>query len=398
MRRMVLALVAALVGMVVALAVPVAHAQQAGEFVTRARNAILIDYDSGSVLFQKAPDEPVPPASMSKLMTLAVLFRALKEGKVTLETELQTSENAWRSGGAPSGTAAMFIPIKNMTPISELIQGIAVQSGNDAALTVAEGLAGSVEKFVQMMQEEARKIGLKHSTFRNPTGLHHDEHLMSARDLAVLARHIIREYPEHYKVFSQKEFLYRKHKFFNRNPLLGTSGIDGMKTGHTAQAGYGLVVSASVDGGRRLLGVVMGLPEAKERRDDAKRLIDWGTRSISKVTLFPAGEPVGYARVWGGKDLYVSLVGDGDVEVVLPKFPANQKLRGEVVYEGPLKPPVKKGDKVAVFRVTSTVAGTTEPLATSETPLYAAEDVEASSFAWKGIDALLHLALRMVNL
>jgi serine-type D-Ala-D-Ala carboxypeptidase (penicillin-binding protein 5/6) len=292
----------------------------------------------------------------------------------------------------------MFIPIKNMTPISELIQGIAVQSGNDAALTVAEGLAGSVEKFVVMMQEEARRIGLKNSTFRNPTGLHHDEHLMTARDLAVLASYLIREYPEHYKVFSQKEFLYRKHKFYNRNPLLGTSGVDGMKTGHTSQAGYGIVVSASVDGGRRLVGVVMGLPEAKERREDAKRLIDWGTRSISKVTLFPAGEPVGYARVWGGKDVYVSLVGDGDVEVVLPKFPANQKLRGEVVYEGPLKPPVKKGDKVAVFRVTSTVAGSTEPLATSETPLYAAADVEESSFAWKGIDALLHLALRMVNL
>lgn len=384
--------------LILALALPNAEAQQAGEFVTRARNAILIDYETGSVLFQKAPDELVPPASMSKLMTLAVLFKALKDGKVTPETELQTSENAWRTGGAPSGTAAMFIPINNKTPISELIQGIAVQSGNDACLTVAEGLAGSVAKFAGMMEEEARRIGLTKSTFRNPTGLSHPEHLMTARELAQLARFIIREYPERYAVFSQREFAYRKHKFYNRNPLLNEPGVDGMKTGHTKEAGYGLVVSLKTDEGRRLIGVIMGLAEEKERKEDAKRLIDWGRRSLSKAKLFSAGEEVGSARVWGGDHLYVPLVGDGDVEVILPKFPANQKLRGEIVYQGPLKPPIRKGDRVATFRVTSTVAGSLEPLATGETPLFAAENVEPASIAWKGIDSLLHLALRLVKL
>ncbi|MFA5949728.1 MAG: D-alanyl-D-alanine carboxypeptidase family protein [Hyphomicrobium sp.] len=389
---------ALLLSLLIALSPPSAEAQQAGEFVTRARNAILVDYDSGSVLFQKAADELVEPASMSKLMTLAVLFRALKDGKVKLEDEFKTSEHAWRTGGAPSGTSAMFIPINNSTPISELIQGIVVQSGNDACLTVAEGLAGTAAKFATMMEEEARRIGLPKSTFRNPTGLHDPEQLMTARELATLARYIIREYPEHYKVFAQKEFPYRKHKFYNRNPLLGEAGIDGMKTGHTKEAGYGMVVSALVPEGRRLIGVVMGLGDEKERKEDTRRMLDWGQRSISKVKLFAAGEAVGSARVWGGERIFVPLIGQGDVEVVLPKFPANQRLRGEIVYQGPLKPPVRKGAQVATFRVTSMVAGSVEPLATSETPLYAADDVEPASFAWKGVDALLHLALRLVRL
>jgi len=394
----ILSWAALLLGLLVALTPPAARAQQAGEFVTRARNAILLDYDSGSVLFQKAADELVEPASMSKLMTLAVLFRALKDGKVKLEDEFKTSEHAWRTGGAPSGTSAMFIPINNSTPISELIQGIIVQSGNDACLTVAEGLAGTAEKFATMMEEEARRIGLPKSTFRNPTGLHDPEQQMTARELAMLARYLIREYPEHYKIFGQKEFPYRKHKFYNRNPLLGEAGVDGMKTGHTKEAGYGMVVSARAPEGRRLIGVVMGLGDEKERKEDTRRMLDWGQRSLSKVKLFAAGEAVGSARVWGGDRLFVSLIGEGDVEVVLPKYPTNQRLRGEIVYLGPLKPPVRKGAPVATFRVTSMVAGSMEPLATSETQLYAADDVQPASFAWQGVDALLHLALRLVRL
>jgi D-alanyl-D-alanine carboxypeptidase (penicillin-binding protein 5/6) len=367
-------------------------AQGSGEYVTKARNAILMDAETGSVLFQQAADDLVPSASLSKLMTLAVLFKALKDGKVRPEDELATSENAWRTGGAPSGTSAMFIPINNKTRIDELIQGIIVQSGNDACITVAEGLAGSVPKFAKMMEEEARRIGLKKSTFRNPTGLHDPEHLMTARELALLSRYLVREYPEHYEVFAQKEFAYRKHKFYNRNPLLGTElGVDGLKTGHTSQAGYGIAVSA-VSGGRRLIGVVMGLSDERERKEEARRLLEWGFRNFDQVKLFDAGEAVGYARVWGGTQMYVPLAGQGDLFVILPRYPQHQKLRGEIVYQGPLKPPIKKGDEVALFRVTSSSN------ASSEVPLYAAEDVEAGSFVRKGLDSLLYLALRKAGL
>ena len=373
-----------------------AVAQQSGGFSTTAKNAILMDYESGSIIYQKAADELVAPASMSKLMTLAVLFKALKDGEVTLETEFQTSENAWRKGGAPSGTAAMFIPINNKTPIGELIQGIAVQSGNDAAMTVAEGLAGSVENFAKMMEAEARRIGLEKSTFRNATGLPDPEHLMTARELAELARYIIKNYPDRYKVFSQREFAYRKHKFYNRNPLLSADiGVDGMKTGHTTEAGYGMVVPSGSDG-RRLIGVVMGCETEKERQSETRRMLEWGVKSVASAKLFDAGEAVGYARVWGGTDFYVPLAGDGDLEVILPKFPLNQKIRGEIVYEGPLKPPVKKGDQVAMFRVTSMVPGSSEPIAVSETPLYAENDVGEAGFYWRGVDSLLHLGLAVV--
>jgi D-alanyl-D-alanine carboxypeptidase (penicillin-binding protein 5/6) len=386
-----LTVVAAAAALLTPLGAPL-YAQQSGEFITKAKNAILIDAETGSVLFQQGADDLVPPASLSKLMTLAVLFKALKDGKVKLEDELLTSENAWRTGGAPSGTSAMFIPINTKARIDELIQGIIVQSGNDACITVAEGLAGSVAKFSTQMEEEARRIGLKKSTFRNPTGLQDPEHLMTARELALLARYIIKEYPEHYKVFAQKEFLYRKHKFYNRNPLLGSElGVDGLKTGHTAEAGYGIVVSA-ISNFRRVIGVVMGLADEKERKEEARRLLEWGFRSFDQVKLFDADEVVGYARVWGGSEMYVSLTGKGPLAVILPRFPPNQKLRGEIVYQGPLKAPIKKGDEVATFRVT------TSSNASSEVPLYAAEDVGPGGFLRKGLDSLMYLALRKVGL
>lgn len=377
-----------------------ALAQQTGTFTTKAKNAILMDYDSGSIIYQKAADELVPPASMSKLMTLAVLFRELKEGTLTLDDEFETSEHAWRTGGAPSRTAAMFIPIHNKTPIRELIQGIIVQSGNDAAITVAEGIAGSVESFNRLLNAEAKRIGLKKSTFRNPTGLTDPDHLMTARELAMLARFLIKEYPEHYKIFSQREFHYRRHKFYNRNPLLREEDlrVDGLKTGHTSAAGYGLVMSATTEEGRRLVGVIMGLETERDRRNDARRMLEWGAKSVSRAKLFDAGEAVGYARVWGGENFYVPLSGEGDLEVILPKFPLDQRLRGEIVYDGPLKPPVRKGDQVAMFRVTSTVPGNPEPVAVSETPLYAESDVEEASFVWQGIDSILHLAWSFVPL
>ena len=377
--------------LLVAAAVP-AVAQQGGEFTTKAKNAVLMDAASGAILFQQAADELVPPASMSKLMTLAVLFKALKDGKVKPEDELTTSENAWRTGGAPSGTSAMFIPINTKARIDEIIHGIIIQSGNDACITVAEGLAGTEAAFAGQMQDEARRIGLKTSTFRNSTGLDHPEHRMTARELAILARYLIQQYPEHYPIFSQREFQYRKHRFFNRNPLLaGGIGVDGLKTGHTVQAGFGIVVSA-VSEGRRLIGVVMGLPDETSRKEEARRILEWGFRSYAEFKLFEADEQIGHARVWGGSRMYVPLTGNGELSVVLPRFPANQKLKGEIVYEGPLKPPIKKGDQVARLRVTSSSN------AVSETALYASEDVGPGGVIRRGIDSLIYLAFRWAKL
>ena len=217
----------------------------AQNYVTKAQRAILMDAGDGSVLFQHKPDELAPPASMSKLMTLAVVFKGLKSGQIKTSDEFLMSVNAWRKGGAPSGTSAMMVPVNTKVTLDELIKGIAIQSGNDACIAVAEGMSGSEANFAKAMTEEARRIGLSKSTFVNSTGLHDENHLMTVRELALLARHIITEYPDYYQVFGQKEFQYKKHKFYNRNPLLFLGiGADGLKTGHTAEAGFGLVASA----------------------------------------------------------------------------------------------------------------------------------------------------------
>lgn len=359
-----------------------------GDHVVKARNAILIDADSGAVLFQHNADQLAPPASMSKLMTLAVAFRALKLGTVRPEDEFLMSEYAWRTGGAPSGTSAMFVPINTRTRLDELIKGVIIQSGNDAAIAIAEGLAGSEAAFAQQMTDEARRLGMTKSTFRNATGLHHPEHLMSARELALLGRHLIREYPDYYAIFQIKEFPYRKHKFINRNPLLFLNiGADGLKTGYTKEAGYGIVASAK-QGDRRLVAVINGAATAEERRDEARRLLEWGFRAFGEFKLFEAGEIVGRARIWGGERMSVPLIGNGPVVAVLPRFPANQRLRAEIIYQSPLKTPIARGDQVARLRVTSSTE------ATVEIPLYASEDVKPAGTWKRGFDSLLHMATR----
>lgn len=244
---------------------PSAQAAQT-EITTRAKQAILMDADSGAVLFQHKADEMVPPASMSKLMTLAVVFKALKSGQIKLDDDILVSVNAWRRGGGPSGTSAMMIPVNTREKLELLLQGIIVQSGNDASIAIAEAMAGTEEAFARLMTEEARRIGMKKAEFRNATGLYHPEHLVPARELAILARHLIKEYPEYYARFAQREFLYKKHKFPNRNPLLGAGlGIDGMKTGHLKASGYGIVASAKQES-RRLILVINGMEKMEDRK------------------------------------------------------------------------------------------------------------------------------------
>ena len=361
-------------------------------YTSKAPRAILMDAGTGALLFQQNADDLAPPASMSKLMTLAVLFKAIKEGKVSMSDQYTMSVNAWRKGGAPSRTSAMMVPVNTTATVGELIQGIAVQSGNDACIAVAEAMAGSEPAFAKLMTQEARRIGLTKSTFANATGLPNENHLMTARELALLALFLIREYPDQYAVFSQKEFAYRKHKFFNRNPLLFLDiGADGLKTGHTEDAGYGLVGSAVRDG-KRLIVVVSGLPTADARKAEAAKLLEWGFNSFSKVSIFDDGEVVGRARVWGGQQMYVALGSKGPATIDLPKYPANQRLSAEIVYRAPLKPPVRKGDQVATLRISSTSS------AQVEIPLYAQEDVEASGLTWRGIDTLVIMALRRLTL
>ncbi|ADJ23539.1 Serine-type D-Ala-D-Ala carboxypeptidase [Hyphomicrobium denitrificans ATCC 51888] len=384
-------LVSALIAISVLTAVgPEANPALAAEaaFTSKAPRAILIDAATGATLFQQHADEPAPPASMSKLMTLAVLFRAMKEGRIQKTDEFTMSVNAWRNGGAPSGTSAMMVPVNTKVTVDELIQGIVIQSGNDAAMCVAEGMAGSIPAFARMMNDEAKRIGLTKSTFTNASGLPDPQQVMSARDLAVLARYIIDEYPDYYPVFAQKEFLYRKHRFINRNPLLFQNiGADGLKTGHTAAAGFGLVGSAVQDG-KRLIVVVSGLEKADQRKEEAVKLLNWGFNSFNTVRLYDANEVIGQARVWGGKVWYVPLAANADVTFTVPKFPANQKISAEIVYKAPLKPPVKKGDQVATLKLSSSTS------ASNELPLYATEDVQKGGIVREGLDSLVLMALR----
>jgi D-alanyl-D-alanine carboxypeptidase (penicillin-binding protein 5/6) len=360
------------------------------EMTTRAKQAILMDANTGAILFQHNADELAPPASMSKLMTLAVIFRGLKEGRIKPEDEILFSVNAWRTGGAPSGTSAMFVPVNTKERLDEVLKGIVIQSGNDACIAVAEAMAGTEAAFAKMMTDEARRIGLNKSTFRNSTGLHDPEHLMTVRELALLARHLMQTYPEHYTLFAEREYRYRKHRFFNRNPLLGMDlGVDGLKTGFIKEAGYGMVASAKQDG-RRVILVINGMEDAQARRNEAVRLIEWGFKGFADFKLFDAEEVVGRARVWGGDRMYVPLIGAGEVTVLLPKAQSAQRLQAQIIYKSPIKAPIKKGDVIAKLRVT------TASQSVNEVPLAAGEDVPAAGTMRRGLDTLVHMAFGWV--
>jgi D-alanyl-D-alanine carboxypeptidase (penicillin-binding protein 5/6) len=353
---------------------------------TEANYAFLLDADTQTVLFEKKADELMQPASMSKLMTLAVVFEALDEGKITLQTEYPVSENAWRTGGAPSRTSAMFAPLKTQVTVEDLLQGVIVQSANDACIVLAEGLGGSEDAFAQMMTDHARRIGITKSTFGNSTGLPHPKQLMTARELAKLAAHIITKYQKYYHYFQQKEFRYRKHIFQNLNPLIYANiGADGLKTGFTEESGYGIVGSA-VDNGRRLVLVQNGVKTQSGRKEEASRMLNWGFKSFEKFTIFNRDEIVGEALVWGGQQRYVKLRGESGVRMLLPKNIKQRKLRGEIAYLGPVIAPVKEGDRIGELRVTA------DNGITSAAPLFAAESIERGGVIRQGIDSALNLA------
>jgi D-alanyl-D-alanine carboxypeptidase (penicillin-binding protein 5/6) len=364
-----------------------AQSQQSGEVVLKSPHAILMDADSGAILFQRNADAEVPPATVNKLMVLVMLFMGLRSGEVKLDADFLMSEHAWRTGGAPSRTASMFVPVGKTAKVDELAKGIIVQLANDAAISIAENMGGSESMFAEAMTQEARKLGLQKSLFKNATGLHHPQHVTTVRETALLARHIMREFPEYYPWFSQKELVYRTFRFLNRNPLIGQmQGVDGLSIGYDKEGGFGMVASAKQDN-RRLIASISGAESADERKEDVRRLLEWGFKNFSETKIYDPGETVGHARVWGGQRMYLPLVGGEDgVSVVLPRVPANPKISARIHYKGPLKPPLKKGDQVAILRVT------TINDATSEVPLYAAEDVGRAGFVRRGLDSLLYLA------
>lgn len=358
----------------------------AGAFDTKAKHAILMNVDADLIFYEKDADTLMSPASMSKLMTLAVVFRELKAGHIKLDDQFKVSEHAWREGGAPSGSSAMFAPLNSTVSVEDLIRGVTVQSGNDACIILAEGISGSEDAFVKEMNKYAKEIGLTKSHFENSTGLPADGHVMTARELALLADYLIKNYPEYYHYFGEKEFVYGKWRFTNRNPLVFEDlGVDGLKTGFIEDAGYGLVASAVRDNQRVIL-VVSGLNTKKEREEEPRKLLEWGFKSFKPYRLFDQGEKVSDALVWGGTRHYVPLVGNENIDIILP-FNTSGQVTAQIVYDGPIKAPIRKGDQVATLRVTAA-----DTKATNDIPLYAGEDVGQSNFAMRGLDSLFVLA------
>lgn len=314
----------------------------AAAFETTARNAILIDYDTGAYIYAKNQDVKMAPASMSKLITIYILFDKLRDGSLSLEDTFYVSENAWRKGGAVSGGSTMFLKVGEKVAVEDLLQGIIVQSGNDACIVAAENISGTEEDFALLMNETAEKLGLKNSTFANSSGLPHPDQRMSVEDLAVLARHIIREFPEFYHIFSEKEFTYNGIKQGNRNPLLySMPGADGLKTGHTAEAGFCLTASVTKNG-RRLIGVMSGMNSSKERSEEAERLMNYGFREFDNYRILSAGQVLAEVPVWYGMKKSVELLVPEDIVVTIRRSLRNQ-YNLKLVYDEPITAPVEKG-------------------------------------------------------
>ena len=357
---------------------------QAQTYSTQAKQALLLDSDTGTILFAKNIEVKIPPASLAKLMTMEVVFSALKAGGLKLTDTFFVSENAWRKGGTNSGGSTMFAKLNSDIALEDLIRGVIVQSGNDACIIIAEGMAGSEEAFAGLMNEHARKLGLSDTVFRNSTGLPDPQQHVSIRDLAKLARHVISEYPEYYRYYGETEFTWNKIKQRNRNPLLAMNiGADGMKTGYTEASGYAIVGSAIRDG-QRLITVMSGMKSKRQRSEESRKILDWGFRAFEKINLFEDGEVIGLASVYGGETSGVGVVSNGPLSIYLP-IGNRDRLKARISYEGPLMPPVEKGQKIATLKVW---VGDT---LSQETPLYANETVEKGGLQRQATDAIKEL-------
>ena len=339
-------------------------AKPAGGIETQAKHALILEVETGAVLLDKGADERIPPASMSKIMTAYIVFGMLKEGRAALTDQLPVSERAWRLQGSK-----MFVPIGGSISIDDLLKGVIIQSGNDACLVLAEGLAGSEEAFVELMNQKAKEIGLKDSHFADVSGLPSSDHWMTARDLATLAIRTIKDFPEYYHYYSEIDYEFNNIKQGNRNPLLyKNAGADGLKTGHTEEAGFSLTASVKRDN-RRVILVLNGLPTMKARAQESERLIEWAFREFNDYRLFAAGDKVDDGEVWLGAEPKVPLTVSKDFVVTLPRK-ARKEMKVTVEYDRPIPAPVQKGDTIGKVVMTAPDATTVEA------PLVAADSVE----------------------
>ncbi|UWR25092.1 D-alanyl-D-alanine carboxypeptidase [Sulfitobacter sp. S223] len=355
-------------------------------FDTRATSAFVLDFNSGTVLMTKNADQPLPPASMSKLMTLYMAFEAIDNGILDLDQELPVSQAAQAYGGS-----TMFLKAGERVRVEDLIRGIIVLSGNDACVVIAEALAGTESKFARQMTMRAQQLGMTNSTFTNSNGWPKAGHRMSMRDLGLIAGKLIKDYPQYYPMFAQKEFLFDPSESanrFNRNPLLGLGiGADGLKTGHTEEAGYGLVGSAK-QGDRRIIFVLSGLESAQARAAESEAVTNWAFRRFTQTELGKAGTQIAQAEVAIGAEPSVGLELAEDLSVLLPVNPISP-LKTEVVYNGPVKAPIAKGDQIGELIITP------EGLSETRIPLIADRDVMRHGFVGRVVAAARHLAARI---
>jgi serine-type D-Ala-D-Ala carboxypeptidase (penicillin-binding protein 5/6) len=341
-----------------------------------AKQAIAIDYQTGFVMFERNADERMPPSSMSKIMTAYMVFEALKNKQLSLEDMLPVSERAWRMQGSK-----MFVPLNGRVKVEDLIKGMVVQSGNDACIVLAEALAGSEEAFAERMNVVGKAMGLNSTNFRNATGWPDPEHYTTARDLATLARRVIDDHPEYYGYYKQLNFTYgrdertgREITQGNRNPLLYRNvGADGIKTGHTEAAGYGLTASATRDG-RRVIAVFNGWASMRLRAEESERMIDWAFREFQTYRLFSAGQEIDRTDVWLGLKSSVPLLAGQDVAITMPRRLRSQ-LQARISYDSPVPAPILAGQQLG--RISLTAPG----LPTLEFPLVAQEGVERLGYS-----------------
>jgi D-alanyl-D-alanine carboxypeptidase (penicillin-binding protein 5/6) len=348
-----------------------------GPVDTAARWAFILDFTSGASLLEKNADVEMPPSSMTKLMTIYLVYERLKQGRMKLDDELLVSERAWRMGGSK-----MFVQVGAQVKVEDLIRGVIVQSGNDACIVFAEAIAGSEEQFAELMNQKAKELGLTSSNFKNSTGWPDPEQHMSCRDIAMLARRIIRDFPEYYHYDSEKTFRYNNIEQGNRNPLVQKGTADGLKTGHTEAGGYGLVASTR-RGDRRVVVVLNGLESMHQRATEGERLMDWAFANFEDVTLFAAGDVVERVPVWLGTSPTVPLVGGRDLVLTMPR---NWRKNAKVLvnYDSPIRAPVAKGTPLGRL----TVAGQGVP--TMEVPLLAGDDVPKLGLPGRAIAVVSH--------
>ena len=363
----------------VALSLALPVAAEAKKIETRARQAIVIDETTGMVLFEKNADQQMPTSSMSKVMTVYVIFDALKKGQLELDDKFLVSKKAWKKGGSK-----MFIEVDHYVKVEDLLRGVIVQSGNDATIALAEGLAGTEENFARALTKRAKELGMKNSQFKNASGWPDPEHYSTARDLATLASALIKNFPEYYAYFSEKEFTYNNIRQENRNPLLYRDiGADGIKTGHTEVGGYGLMGSA-VHNGRRVIMVLNGLRSEKERAQEGAKLLDWGLKSFETQKLFSADTVVESAAVAMGKEQTVGLVTKQDVVMAVPIL-LGEDITAKVQVQEPLVAPVTAGQEIGKLTITIPEVNS------YELPLYAAEAVAEQGFISRTFTKARHI-------